>query len=1296
MMITLDPANIDNAKEKFLTALNLAGATLSDQKQFLDKISRDNLKLYLVSEVFMVLNNTGAQLKTHGEVYVEVMDVIQENDKKENSIFGNLTIACKLESAFSHLKKSKIKYYEPQIYLWLIKNIQFSKPLAKIFVKLKTLGAPLRANKDLYLIAADKIYLFLQTEEIMERIESLSREGAILPRDEDLYEITMSLSIRDTYLSKKIVDIVFNFLKKLGYALEDRLALYPIVLDTYPTSFYEPCWEKHVAIVLKAMKDAGITPHDNIKLYDLALCRRGDAKNIDSALKALKAIPARLLDYQDLYETAIIYSFIGKKFNFFFEQLKTAGANLPQHHALYLAVLTHIRKKKQLSFVFSELSTRGLMLSDYPVLYLSVIKLDKSRRDQLGILLTSALTTINEAGISAENYPELYHRAINYYLCDKELSWIFAQLSAIGATLPQHQALYLSAILHRARMETILPDFMLLKEAGITAETHPAIYETMIVPDIDPRRSDQIKDMLITFKQLKEVGIRAENYPVIYEAVLDSYRYSSIARLIDFFAKFSSEGATAEEYQAMAVDLSVMFQSNNTTSEEMSKLLDKLEQFKKIGISLHGNVDVYKIFINIDIDFDNHYFDMIERMKVNPDTDVDIIKKVLTPNGHAILLYIEKNLIKRTVYEKTLIMNSLRDILYRTFLVSDASVDAQKIIIKKLIRDVISHDHDISHGPLNKSYATVKLEKILVRIATNGLSGVNIWFDSVSGYLLKFGDAPVIYLSELLTLTNFNHLELSDEQVEALGKLIETFAGVDSETKGRVAILTPLAYKLPNAAVYALHCYVMNIRYVNINRLFRGVSLREHPSFAWITPTHGRENLLTNFLAGCLINWAAAILPRKLLEDDARLPQLVVLDRRENLSKGKAPSIKAGRLANPSFMPSVTSFSALEGGMWFSKHPDMTTCTKLATDHSTATLIAQKEGEVLFPAGTSFVNVLDDQTGFFSAREVRSPGIVPHGGDWSSTALAEAYRCHLRHAYQDSAIAITLDDVRVERPNHGLAHAYRKIRYLDIVLDYFAHHAADLRFRHFCRYLEHDQREQLRAALAFSVSGRESEISSRGNIEKYTEYKEKTVENFQAFLKNYPCPYTNTSHIMKGQQALMLFALRWMGNPHFEDSINKDYEPEQREYCNFIHRILTVAHDLDLPRCFDAVQFDDAMKLCRSQSQPSPEQSLDYRRMIRYAIDLNRAHGNSLCTDMQPDGQLVDCSEPYRAPFHEVSQNLRRLHEETKTVPFPKLKEPYQFGPMSEYVEIQAETATESSCSSSGTSSSAFSALLSG
>ena len=391
-------------------------------------------------------------------------------------------------------------------------------------------------------------------------------------------------------------------------------------------------------------------------------------------------------------------------------------------------------------------------------------------------------------------------------------------------------------------------------------------------------------------------------------------------------------------------------------------------------------------------------------------------------------------------------------------------------------------------------------------------------------------------------------------------------------------------------------------------------------------------------------------------------PPYELLDRGEDLTQDKTEHLetKKQRLANPVHTATVTSVSTHKDGAE-DFHGPGTTRTIYEADPNRP-VISQTECEVLLPKGIAYL-FTENSEGELFAREVNSPGIVPWGDYWSSTAIAFAYENDLSKPYKaHPEERTTVNNRTIPRSNHALAHAYRVMIYMDIIVDYFAHHAKDESFKAFCQNITSEERAWLRVAAAYSITGRESEISAGDNPEQYDQYRKASQKHMEDFLALYPPPHQD-----KKMRESMLDIVRWMGNPNYEKSttgkpsINQCEDPEEKEHRNFTHRILTLAHNLDLVRCYGADEFNGSMEPAQTLTTPGTAQAADYQRMVTYAIDLNRAHGDTLRTEVSPEGGLRNTSQSYQPPFGLISTNLRQLEEITRTVPKPSLTESYQF-----------------------------------
>ncbi len=107
-----------------------------------------------------------------------------------------------------------------------------------------------------------------------------------------------------------------------------------------------------------------------------------------------------------------------------------------------------------------------------------------------------------------------------------------------------------------------------------------------------------------------------------------------------------------------------------------------------------------------------------------------------------------------------------------------------------------------------------------------------------------------------------------------------------------------------------------------------------------------------------------------------------------------------------------------------------------------------------------------------------SPALVSLVSYWCYRALAEAYERYLSKPYSNFSWQVKINGKTIYRPNHGLAHTYRVMNYIPIIVNYFAHHGKDEEFRLFCQKMTKRQQEWLMVAAAFSVTGRQNEKSA--------------------------------------------------------------------------------------------------------------------------------------------------------------------------------------------------------------------------
>jgi hypothetical protein len=263
-----------------------------------------------------------------------------------------------------------------------------------------------------------------------------------------------------------------------------------------------------------------------------------------------------------------------------------------------------------------------------------------------------------------------------------------------------------------------------------------------------------------------------------------------------------------------------------------------------------------------------------------------------------------------------------------------------------------------------------------------------------------------------------------------------------------------------------------------------------------------------------------------------------------------------------------------------------------------------------------------------------------------------------------TATPLSLNGKAIHRSNHGLAHTHRVMVMIDQVINYFSKHAEELAFKRFCDKTQGSKLiELIKVAAAYSITGRESEIGFSVNPTLYGKYKKASTRNLQAFLDLHEhalfaedTPEAE-KNVIKGH---LLEITRNLCNPFFEtlepqfygSQPPSDTEIQQR---NFMHRILSMAHDLDLLRCFTPDAYSKDMEIYRQLSQESPEQRLALTQMIRYNMELIEAHGDCLLTRMETDGSLTPAfNYDYQTPFDEASQSMTRVLAISETVAKPR------------------------------------------
>lgn len=563
-------------------------------------------------------------------------------------------------------------------------------------------------------------------------------------------------------------------------------------------------------------------------------------------------------------------------------------------------------------------------------------------------------------------------------------------------------------------------------------------------------------------------------------------------------------------------------------------------------------------------------------------------------------------------------------------------------------------DPPMTQGPLNKCKATLTLEKLLARLATLKPQDIQITHDEDGDYFLSIRNEKAIHLSVLLKNANHSHLELSDATVKALGKMLDKHFSDIIESYGA----EKPHHMFSDAERTALSIYGWRV-YRHINRLLRGEPFVQVVAAGRVSDPleSNSRNHLFCFIVGMLITHANNRAPSLADQQKTLKPNAFpMLDRGEYLTD----TVIKARTSNHWRYPALTSFSAHHDGSPYFRR-EGTTRTKKEGTGRLYQIGRDEESEVIFSGGTH-VKTVQGPNGMLFSKMFCSPTLEPDDQVFSDLALKYAYQYHLSQPYRDSDHCVTINGRDVHRPNHGLAHTFRVQVMIDPVIDYFAHFGKDEAFQAFCQNLTEAEREWLRVAAVFSISGRESEIAFPEDPEAYDDFREASMNQMKAYLKVAKSDAPKVEGLTFAQmQTRMAHVVRYMGNPGYEVSfkgrppINTVKNAIERQQRSFFHRILTVAHKLDLPRCYTPSQFDLAMQPCRDWVVASKEQGDALNRLFRYVIEMMKAQGNRLTTDINTKGELIHHSQPYNVPFDAVSHSIKKLQLITDAVTRPAL-----------------------------------------
>lgn len=1288
-------------------------------------ISASHAAEYL-AKIVLVLQEMGGDCSSDYDFYHEIMcRPIQAED--------NLFLIEKLRDSNASFM------HDYPLYLTVVRLSEEKSRLLSTMDLLHEYGLVLPTHADHYTQA-----LYHPESKIKTILDLVKQFGALLFSDSWLYLLAikrMDAIIRDPD--------IFTVLERRGINPTSNRKVIEAVLQAR-------CSSAQIARNFDTLGAMGLKVHDYEELYLAASSPKVHSETITQAFEALSAIGANFISDPDHYKAAIEVSATGL-FTTGFSALRQSGINFSANKKLYLTCLENLEKAALFEGGFSILIDEGISAASHPVLYDAMMRYAKNRT------VASCFTVLKKAGATLPECESLYLAAIEYLTDSTALEQGFDTLRAFGYYLPTYAALYKKMISVSDHADKLYPVLLRLKEKGVDFSVIPEIVLTAM--DLLPKMNAVLRIMTCFDKM--NPNINGSDHPELYQIIMKYFSFSD--DILIGWDLLENAGFGLEHKEMYLLLAEKMSRSNQLNAG----LMTLIEQGSHASI----NKDLFIAVIEAAFlaDYIKSDFITLNRLGLNPRDWDSVYIRVAKNSGTELSDLLQKmhrlnfnvsehaelitTMVLDTRYSASLFALSWLEskgfdvknhsVIYAIFFLNKPCLCNDPYLLKKVqdavelflqgkkalgaheegfkeqhaqiqgvIAAIVNKHNEITQGPLKKSAATKEFERVLKKIAHEGIDQLTMSYEATYGYVLTFHDEE-IYLNELMMLVNFSHLELDREQdIVPLGRLIQQL--IPNFNQHRMEDPHIVLNSLPLVAEHALSVYTTWYHY-NINRIFRGLPQRENQELVWVAPADGRENLLANFLCGCLVNWAAAELPRALVDSpERRILRRVItsemkrfqeehgtggLDAEKLLTRMKSEQkfyehllmlgvskgtiteaerskvaplfeqlhllfpkydqviriediqgaeldghthVRKAREANPVHLPSVMSTSSGPKNSLAIFGADVTIFNPDAFAYTP--IISKTEQELLSPVGETFFYTGNPQ-GFF-ARAVNSPDAVPTGGYWSALALIEANKNYLRHPYKDAdkdtENQILVDGTVIERPNHGLAHEYRVMLYIDVVIDYYSLHAEDEEFRSFCQQMSFKEREWLRVAAAYSVTGRESEIGASDNLARYTMYREASCNHLSAFLKKHPPEFSDAA-----MAARISYLVRWMGNPAFEKGPDNPVDEKERQHRNFLNRILSTAHKLDLPRCYTPSEFEQSMELCRKLSKSGEQQQQDYIQMVRYAIGLLHAHGDAVQTDINASGELFMGTQHYCSPFGKV-QNLKALHEVTRSVPRPK------------------------------------------
>lgn len=317
------------------------------------------------------------------------------------------------------------------------------------------------------------------------------------------------------------------------------------------------------------------------------------------------------------------------------------------------------------------------------------------------------------------------------------------------------------------------------------------------------------------------------------------------------------------------------------------------------------------------------------------------------------------------------------------------------------------------------------------------------------------------------------------------------------------------------------------------------------------------------------------------------------------------------------------------------------------------------EKEVAFPGGTIFrytempsrLDSRPDQSGvlyetIYKGQLVETYDVLDANGSSSmyGTALRYAYTHFLSKYYIGET---TLSPV--PRANHGLVHVARTLAYVEKVIDYFSMYARE----EFKSFFFQTCPLKTKIALVFYVTARDNEIAFFEDPEQYQKFRERTAKDFRTYIEQYHNKFvlfSSNDQLAFSEQELNMYqeVLQYAGDPKYLNRLLKDFMKNGISGDQIaLWHTLTLAHCLDLPRCYNAekyqtatqAKFVDILDLSLTQIKA-------LKALQAFAIDMILKTDDHLFCRFNNEDELANTVERRRgSKFQKLSTNLSACEE---------------------------------------------------